>query len=1272
MRLDTALLVVGAWIGLAVASMANPSGNVVIIPGGPVVAIQPADLVAAAADEASSKSSETEEKSAEEKTSVDAAEAEKKKKEEEEKKKKERLEKIKAATFDRTIAARLKAWSGFEEQKEKAAEEKKPEEKEAAAAQKEDELPTQIAQWQKDVTLGNWEGVKAFLESLSEEEAKVGYNAMLNSLKSTSPIMVPDLDPALAQQLARIRMERREPEPNSFTFGDVMGLISCVPFELDDPTIGGVGAILRTALQEGNLVDEFVVILEKETSKPEKEAALSKRVAAKLLRAAGQPVEMGTFLPDVGKASKEKDFEGLNLLSIYYQNLYNREREEAQLVKSWEITQAVLEQEGVEQKEQEIALKRAVELSSRIDEEMGKAWLEESFANHPERGMEILRVIGSAPSSNLQNRPTDTYARLRELKLQSNAVESLLEMAPDQARNWSSTLHMLAMNWLREAEFSYRYDQRNNYGFEMQRDRYGNIYYMDQGESNSGYTPNRVQAIASDEIIDFKPSEDWLKYVEVSAQPSFDIVYARLYLKIGKEDKAFPYIEAMAKEFPDEATSLANEYLRVWTTNHDPNANRNRTNYYMYMYGYERKAESIPLTRSKQERNLKELAEVIRRLQTLDLEELDERLLARAFTTSHSSAEVYRLEAIEKVFGSMDALEPKTLAQLTQQMRGNLASVWRMPAEQKDKKTKRKQKDIEAEVIRGYEVCRSVLEAALKKYPEEWRLQLAKAAIEHDANNYQQELNPDSGFTEDRLDALDGFAKAAEMYASSVDELPEDEESAEVYELWYYASLGACDLGLIDDKMVADQKQPALIRAAIDALPGERAERHLGYFANSMFTRMSAVKPAVKYAYLRGGFEIVGDHDQAAEAREVFDYYKDLVTELQLVTEIDGSDTVGHETPFGVFVNLRHTKEIERESGGFGRYLQNQNSGGYYYYNYGRPLENYRDKFETIVRQAMEEQFEVLSVTFQREDVNSRAVEPYGWRETPYAYILLKARGPEVDRLPSLRLDLDFLDTSGYAVLPIESPLVPIDASPKDGGVRPVSHLKVTQTLDERQAEEGKLILEIVASAHGLVPELDELLDLEMEEFEIVDVEDQGLSVSRFDPEAEENVVVSERSWLVNMKAADGLASVPGTFEFGEPILDGIEPAYQRYVDADLAAVERVVSLEEAYGSPSYAWIYWVLILALVGVLVFVALWKLKKAPVTNEVTRYQMPDQITPFTVLGLLKQIQRDNGFEESEQQALAASITKVERFYFDEEPEGDQPELQGLAQEWVLKAG
>ena len=93
-------------------------------------------------------------------------------------------------------------------------------------------------------------------------------------------------------------------------------------------------------------------------------------------------------------------------------------------------------------------------------------------------------------------------------------------------------------------------------------------------------------------------------------------------------------------------------------------------------------------------------------------------------------------------------------------------------------------------------------------------------------------------------------------------------------------------------------------------------------------------------------------------------------------------------------MDLRHTREIERESGGFSKYLQNQNAQAFGF-NYGRPTEDYRDKFEETAREALAESFEVLSVTFNAPDAGSVADVEYGWRVTPYAYVLLQPRGPQ-------------------------------------------------------------------------------------------------------------------------------------------------------------------------------------------------------------------------------------------------------------------------------------
>ncbi|MEA2631947.1 MAG: hypothetical protein QOE66_2166, partial [Chloroflexota bacterium] len=1058
-------------------------------------------------------------------------------------------------------------------------------------------------------------------------------------------------------------------EKNAFSNGDVMALAGIAPHGLDNHLIAGLGTILRMALDQGNTVADCLARLKAtpDSGKP----PLTRRQAAKLLIAAGRAVEAGEFLPRPEEAEAEDDREALNLLSRHYLALYDKEKKTPHLEKAWTVTQAVLAVGKVDRAQKDEALTRAVELAPKIRDELGKVWLDESFTKRSGRGMEILAAIGASASRGLQSHPFDPVFRQKSLELQKTAVEALLKAAPERAAEWGESLTLLAGAWRAEAEFSEQHDQSTSLGPRMQRDSFGNFYYTSNRfmPGMSPQQPNMPRPITVPEVLEARPGDDWLERLGAAVRPSFDRIFAQLYLKVGEEDKAFPFIERLAATQPEPARKLADEFLRVWTRNHDPNAERNRSNPYIFMFGFERKAESIPLTRSKQERNLSDLAGWVRRLRALPIAAVDEKLLAQAFTASHSTAEVYRLDAIESVFGPTRDLKPETLAELLQQMRGNLAGVWRRPDVQEQNKTKRREKDIRVEVLRGYEVARAVIDRGLEEHPDDWSLVLARAAFLHDENDYRQEIDPNLEFTRRRAAAFAEFQRAAQLYAARVPGLSEEDESARVYELWFYASLGACDLGQIDEKRLPDLRQPLWIRAAIDRLPGEAAGRHLEKFANQLFTRMSGLNPAVKFRYLRGGFEIVGDHKQAHEARKVFDYYKDLVTEIKLEAVVDGGGEVGHDRPFGLFVNLRHTREIERESGGFGRYLQNQKQNtNFFYYNYGRPLENYRDKFQEAAQKALQEDFEVLSVTFQDEKVHSKAAGEYGWRITPYAYLLLKARSPRVDKIAPLRLDLDFLDTSGYVILPVESPSLPIDAAATPVAARPFAKLQVTQTLDERQAKDGKLILEVKAVAQGLVPPLDQVLDVKSAGFQLAKADDQGVSVSRFDPESDATVVVSERNGMFTFQADESRPGSPEVFRFASARMDPAEMTYQRYVDADLATVGPEIRLDERYGQASRAWIGWtagglaVLVAAVVA-------WQLRPRSKPAEPGRFQMPEPLTPFSVLGLLKDIERNDGLAEPMKRELSSSIATLEHHYF-AGPAGQDPDLREIAETWLRR--
>lgn len=1208
-----------------------------------------------------------------------------------------KLTKFKQLTFDRRPSNILKVWNEVNSPPrppaEKTEAEKEAEKKAGAQTKdgkkeaKKDPLDDEMKLFRQDVILSKWDKVKAYIKTFPAEDTEAAYSHLLTGLNQGGmgmgmPAMASDSDnDAEAAQMRMMQMQMMQQrqqgipqeflERNTFTTEDILGIAAAAPGKIEEKQLKSLGSLLQNTLSSGRGVLENTLKRFQELAKlPENQSPLNRRQFAKLLTFAGQAQSSSLFLPTAQEAETAKDAEALNLLTQHYLAIHKEKQKAEDLEKAWKTIQAVLGIPDTKHELHDEAMRRAVELAPRIKEILGQAWLEESFTKKLDRGREILSTLGARTLQGIQTYPQQSATRLGELKLQKLAVEALIKAAPERAKEWKEPLTLLAAAWLKEAEFSRQFDRSASLGPRMSFDQFGNVFYTndDDDAPMMRFQPQMpFQAIRVGDLLEAMPDENWIKTIEEGFYPKFIQGVAQIYLKVKEEAKSFPYIERLAATHPDKAKELVKEFLRVWTRNHNLNQERQTRNPFVFYYGFERRQEGVPLTRSKQERNLVELAEWVAKIRKLPVGDVDQELIAKAFTSSHSNAEVYRLEMIESVLGPMKTIKPRTLAGLVEQMRQNLAGIWRNPAVQEDKKTNRKQKDIQQEVMRGYQLALAVTDSALVTYPSEWSLTLAKAALLHDELNYQSEIAKSTEFAGKRDQAMVLFQKAANQYAEVALSLPEEDQTQQAYEQWFYASLGAVDARFIDEEKLVDGRQPALVKKSFDKLPGELAKKHRDRFANSLFTKMSGVKPAAKFRYLKAGFDIVGENKAAWEARKLYEYYKDLVTEIKLETVVDGSTKVGHDGSFGAFVNLRHTREIERESGGFSKYLQNQNSGIGYYYNYGRPTADYRDRFQDSVKEALKDQFEVISVTFQDEKVNSRSTAEYGWRITPYAYMLLKPRGPQVDRIPSIKMDMDFVDTSGYVVLPVATAPVPIDATSKTGDPRPRGKTVVTQILDERQAAQGKLILEVKATAVGLIGDLNELIDLKPTGFEVSQITPQPVSIVRFDPEAPQ-AINAERSWMVHFSSKPG--TNPKEFSFGAPKDKTLEMVYQRYNDADLVNAEPLVNLEATYTRRDWKQIGLLsaggaFLIGLLGVGVF----QLSRRKVIEDTARLPIPEKLDVFNLLGLLERVQHEGKLSETQRKELDQTVRLLEKDYFSAEKlTGVETNLREIAEKWV----
>ena len=70
------------------------------------------------------------------------------------------------------------------------------------------------------------------------------------------------------------------------------------------------------------------------------------------------------------------------------------------------------------------------------------------------------------------------------------------------------------------------------------------------------------------------------------------------------------------------------------------------------------------------------------------------------------------------------------------------------------------------------------------------------------------------------------------------------------------------------------------------------------------------------------------------------------------------------------------------------------------------------------------------------------------------------------------------------------------------------------------------------------------------------------------------------------------------------------------------------------------------------------------------EVATFAMPEVVTPFSVLGLLREIEHKNGLPAPQLQELATSIQQLERHYF-AGSNGAEPDLKNIAESWIARA-
>ncbi len=1139
----------------------------------------------------------------------------------------------------------------------------KPQEKPEKPSQDEKAADDAAAkQFYLQVVVGDWDGVRDHLAGLPENVALKVYGHLLRLLANRAGVVLfPD---------------------------EILSLADASPSDLSEKQLASLGRLLRQSLPHVAAPRAMLARLQSGTERlggddPEKRLA-----AARLLLGAGMLSEVPAYLPPLDQALENQDVARLNLHAAYYQAKDRQQADPQARRRAWDLTGAALGAPAADEELRSETLARAVALMPLMPEQSVSIWLEDLFTHHPDLGMPIL----AQAARRVQTTFAQKHVKPREeaLAAQQRVVHALLAVAGDDLGPWSPVIEMLTVGWINEAQYSV---SAGTVEEELpDEEELARLLQSSQAEMRQAmemvalHQRREIPPMPAKALLPLCPEENWCRAIRADMAEQVRRLTGEIAAAVGDRQRAFAMIEHFAASDPEVAGRLAERYLATWTARlagageeEDPFAYRMSPGYMMsyprryYGHGYG-SAEGIPLTRARQVRNLAELAELLGSLKALSLPPLKAEVLVGAFDGCHSPAEVYRKEDIERVFGPPDALPAEMILQLVSTMRAELAGQWRAPQLQDLLGTQRTDEEHVAEVVRGYELAMHLLDGPAEKDAGNVELLTLLATVYFDQSEflYGQQVDLKT-YVSTRDQAFAAYGKAAELYAQSIPQLAPDKQSVQIYRQWFQSALGASDLAYLTRQDRPDKDQIDRIAAAIRGLGEEAADRHVKMFAEAITESTEEVPPQLKPHYLREALRVVGDHPAGDSARKRLRLYDDLLGELQVHLALDGSAEVGYERPFGVHMSIRSTKAVLRESGGFTHLLEEEA----YSRSTGEPV-NTRERIEETVREKLGEFFQIETLRFHEPQVKPRGFGRTGWAETPLGYLVLRAKDPSVDRIPVVHVDLEFNDGAGMVLLPVTSQVVLIDARDPNPPPRPFDNLTIRQVLDDRGLDEGKVRLEITASANGLIPDLEQLLDVvdrPVEGFRVAGVQELGEEVDSLDASGDSVKAVCRRRWAVDLRPA---AERPVT-RFAFPRAKDLDFAleYQRFDDVDIVEVGAVVPIRTfALAGRGWLWLIGGLGTLILLLSTSIIAWRYRRhrRAATAEGAGYRRPDPLTPFSLLGLLKRMHADESLNlsENDRRALADTIADLERRFFGRDAaEPAAPDLTAILDRWLTCA-
>ena len=1087
------------------------------------------------------------------------------------------------------------------------------------------------------VAVGHWDVLKSRLADLPPADAAQVYRRVLDGLS--------------AQMAA---------DPSTgLTPRDVLALADALPADqpVSDADVHLVGQLLGRSINATGLTADVQSTLTAGTPHFGGPTPDGRGRAAALLMYAGRPGLAAAYLPSPAEAVEVKD-PAVSLLVFE------------------DAVAAAAEADGMGHPDQAVRLRRAalpialallntnpppavagqlvnglVNLCSSLGDTQALVdWLADLDRRSPADFYLVLSQLAKPVPPAAGNLST----RVAAIDLQRQLVGLLLKSDPASAAAGTprqAALELLADDWVNEAAFA------------------NTKLFSAKPAARSGPPADPPNPATTTEPIDFglllqaMPDGPWLADLRPETRLRCRSTAVPLAMAADQTDAGLRLIDEVAKSLPDSADRIGFDAVAIWAERHSSGQVR---------VGSRQTAPvpvGIPLTQRSQQRRVDTLVSLVDGIAKAYGHRISPSLLVKVFAAVNGQSEVYHTADVEVVLGPVDQLDPETMLAFATLMRENLSSTWRDANVQNAFATGRDPQAAAAAVRDGYATLVDLLQREAARSGD-YRVYATLAGVRYEQATYTREQVAGlDAYAAARAAVFDAVHRAADAYARTVTSIRSGAETDDVYGQWLAMALGGTSLAHVNGEEVTDYAELDRLNAALHALPGDAARRHLDLLAADADQGLSKLPAESKQRTLRAVAAIIGDGPLSQPVRAVLRTYDDLLSEVNLTTRVDGPTRVGVGQPFGFVLQVESTEQLDRATHGFGRYVSEQVSAANAIGAHGAPVgADPRGDLEKQIRLSLLKGFDVVSIAWAAADVASLPEDGRpGWRVTPLAYVVAKAKDASVDRVAPVRIDLNFFDNLNTFVMAIDSGGVAVDA--RQSVPRPTGQLEVGQTLDDHDVANGSASLAVTAAGPGLVPDLNRLVDLgSIRGFHVTAVRDEGLKLDALDAQPTDSgdyaahpavTAASHRQWTVAL-AADPAVDGVTTFHFPSLAVPFDGPAkakatYARLSDADATPVDpATAALGFRYATRRTAspW------LAAFGLAVLAAVaagatwaWRRLRPSAPPAVAPSASAAPVTLFATLAMLRRARLDleRSGRADAASSLVADIAQLERHYF-----------------------